>query len=1093
MSRFFSANKIVKAAAIFIAGIFFNSQMFSQDLKFDYMDVKSGVTCILEDNYGFVWLGTPDGLIKHNSVSYHVYRSHPEDSNALSGNFITALSLDSSGKIWIGTTTGLNLYFPVFDKVFSVFKKHSIDQTVVRDIYSEKHYVWFGTDDGLYRYSYSNNTLSKIILKGLDNLKINSIEKEGENTLLICSSNHGVIEFDKSKFTYKHFFPSRKEWKILSSLETNRTYLLNVTCLVRNAADSCYYIGTKGSFFKFYPGKDQYLIFLPEQMQHMSGKIMVTDATMFDNNLFVSSYLGLWTYDLENKRWWFQKESLDDKYALKTFELNCLMYSKSNDVLWIGANYGVYLYKPIKNNFNHFALVGKDSIGVTNLSVMGFCEDSLNRIWVATLGGIDVLDKSSKKLIHHFNTRENKLHTKILCTFKDRQNRIWFGSWGGGANYYDLNKNSFSFPIQADEGPKKHRIANNTVFAITQDNRGTIWMATYNGLSAYDETLQEVKNYFTLDGLSSNIILTLAFDQINHYLWIGTAGGVNVFHTDSQKFLTKPLPKLPLASQSVYVIHPLDSEQIMIGTAQGLFLHNHKTGQLYSYYVNDGLSNDFILGIAQETKDVVWLSTYNGGLIRFDFTEPDNPKIKNYSEAEGIQSDAFNQGSYFKSKDGEIYFGGENGFNAFYPDNIRHNRHIPNVYIQKIKVFEKELSTDSSFFHKNYYEISYKDRFLSIEFVAPEFNMPGKVFYSWRMEGLEDEWTQPTHRNFASYGNLPGGIYKFHVKAANNEGLWNESGTWIVIRVIPPFYQTKIFYASVFFLLLLGVYLYTYWRTQKVKEEKRILELKVAERTKELNEKQKDILASIEYAKRIQNAMLPSLDGFYELFPKSFIIYKPKDIVSGDFYWYYVNDGIKYAAAVDCTGHGVPGALMSMIGINILNKIVSDNHDLSPGDILNRLNDEIVLALKQEENTLKNVHTSDGMDVALVKIDEKNKVLSFAGAFRPLIYVFDQELFQLNPDKFSVGGQKISNHKKFTTKLLNILPGMRIFLFSDGYPDQFGGKDGKKLMMRKFKNLLLQSSQYSVKQQGEYLENFLNEWKKSFDQVDDILVIGIEL
>lgn len=297
---------------------------------------------------------------------------------------------------------------------------------------------------------------------------------------------------------------------------------------------------------------------------------------------------------------------------------------------------------------------------------------------------------------------------------------------------------------------------------------------------------------------------------------------------------------------------------------------------------------------------------------------------------------------------------------------------------------------------------------------------------------------------------------------------------------------------------------------QKILEsQKEILEVQVKERTAEIieqkhliEEKNKDITDSIYYAKTIQEAILPDKEIKYRIFPDAFVLFKPKDIVSGDFYWFSEKNGKRIIAACDCTGHGVPGALMSMIGNNILNQIVNEKGITSPAEILNILHKEIHNALKQEDET----NAKDGMDIALITFTNETEI-EFAGAQRPLWIIrsdsasaptegkSDQQaetLEEIKGDKFSIGGTQAEENRKFTNHKISIAKNSRVYISTDGYADQFSG-DNKKLMTRKFKEILLNIQSKKMPDQEKFLDNFIETWKGDFEQTDDILVIGITI
>ena len=290
----------------------------------------------------------------------------------------------------------------------------------------------------------------------------------------------------------------------------------------------------------------------------------------------------------------------------------------------------------------------------------------------------------------------------------------------------------------------------------------------------------------------------------------------------------------------------------------------------------------------------------------------------------------------------------------------------------------------------------------------------------------------------------------------------------------------------IFFCLLAASFAFVLFRgnSQKRKANKAL-----STAYEEIEEKNKDITDSINYSKRIQEASLAPKELKYKLFPDAFVLFQPKDIVSGDFYWFAEKNGKKLIAACDCTGHGVPGSLMSMIGNNILNQIVNEKGITAPDEILNLLHKEIRKALKQDNQG----DTKDGMDIALLTFNNEAEI-EYAGAYRPLwIVKAPADFTEIKPDKYSIGGAQSETERKFTNHKISLSKGDAVYIFSDGYADQFGGEEGKKFMSRKFKELLMANYKLPMLQQETVLVSAMETWKGTREQVDDILVIGIRL
>ncbi|MES2763795.1 MAG: SpoIIE family protein phosphatase [Bacteroidota bacterium] len=278
------------------------------------------------------------------------------------------------------------------------------------------------------------------------------------------------------------------------------------------------------------------------------------------------------------------------------------------------------------------------------------------------------------------------------------------------------------------------------------------------------------------------------------------------------------------------------------------------------------------------------------------------------------------------------------------------------------------------------------------------------------------------------------------------------------------------------------------WRERDMKK-------KLAETLEELNHtkvivenQNKRITESINYSKKIQAAINPSENDIIKHFPNSFMLYMPKDVISGDFPWTYEVGNSLYIASVDCTGHGVPGAMMSMIGNLLLKQIVNSETDLSPSVILKKLHEAVVLTLKQDQSES---NSNDGMDIGLCKINKLNGEITFSGAHRPLFFLRNREIEIISGDKFPIGGMHYRGKNSYSDSVLKYSKGDSIFLFTDGLPDQIGGEEKKKLMTKNVKTFLESNANLSMSELKDSLSNFLNDWKGDNKQVDDILIIGI--
>jgi serine phosphatase RsbU (regulator of sigma subunit)/ligand-binding sensor domain-containing protein len=399
--------------------------------------------------------------------------------------------------------------------------------------------------------------------------------------------------------------------------------------------------------------------------------------------------------------------------------------------------------------------------------------------------------------------------------------------------------------------------------------------------------------------------------------------------------------------------------------------------------------------------------------------------------------------------------------------------------------------------------LDYKNNYLTFIFAAPYFEDEASIQYSYLLEGMSENWTKWSNENKAVYTNLKEGHYIFRVKAMNIYGIESIEGTY-EFEISPPWYRTIWAYIGygIFGIFLFYVSLKLY--TRKLEADKKRLEGIVEERTAEVVRQKdeileknieiehinKDITDSIRYAKRIQHALLPSEDIIKVPSIEIFIYFRPKDIVSGDFYFLRAVEraNIIIAAAADCTGHGVPGAFMSMLGMSFLNEIVTKSEVQHSDEVLNYLRDNIIKSLNQSG---KEGETKDGMDISLVAIDYDKKTLEFSGANNPLYIIRDNELTEYKGDKMPIGLHDRMD-VPFNREVLQMQTGDVVYLFSDGFPDQFGGDKGKKYMYKKMKEYFVSIHQLPLSEQRELIDQEGINWRNGMEQIDDQIIMGIK-
>jgi serine phosphatase RsbU (regulator of sigma subunit) len=481
-----------------------------------------------------------------------------------------------------------------------------------------------------------------------------------------------------------------------------------------------------------------------------------------------------------------------------------------------------------------------------------------------------------------------------------------------------------------------------------------------------------------------------------------------------------------------------------------------------------------------------------------------------FEEETGVHNLEPNLNAVYKDKNENIYFGTSKGI-------VKINKHKndslkPNLILTSKRLFLNEIDQDKTLF-------SHKENNITFSYAALWYKSSANLLYRYKLEGYDLDWSMETLTRMVTYPKLPHGKYKFMVQVKLSNGTWlGTQNSEFVFTIKPPIWKTTWFIILSIILGIVMIYAFINYRIKMLKRDKDILEKEVVKRTAEITMQKeeieaqrdeieaqrnhvveqrdrieiqnKDITSSIHYASRIQRAVLPPQENFKEFLNEYFIFFIPRDIVSGDFYYLNKRDDRVIVAAADCTGHGVPGAFMSLLGVALLNQIVSElPANYNAAMLLNSLREGIKKALRQ---TGKKDEAKDGMDISLCVIDKKNFKLEFAGAFNPLLVVRNNELLIYKADKMPIGVY-ISDEVNFTNHTVELQKDDMIYLYSDGFQDQFGGPNRRKFLPKNLRNLLHEISNLSMEQQKEAIDKAFHDWKGNEHQIDDSVGMGIRV
>lgn len=1059
------------------------------------------INTIIQDSYGFLWIGTQDGLNKFDGYQFTVYRHQPSDPHSLSNSNIQSVIEDSEGNIWAGTQNGLNKYDRKSNQ-FEIYlhepdNPESISHNNIYYVYQDKKgIIWLKTEEGLDRFDPVTGAFRHFrhyndVFNYISGTNYFSIYEDDEEELWVGSKD-GLFMFDRRKeeFIRYHHKPGDPSTisndKIKSIFETSEDFFL---------------IGTENGL-----------------------NIFDKDKSVF-NTFFVSDVAG--TQSRLNN---INSISEDDQ-----------------GTVWIGTGGGLFTFSPVEGVFS--AAFKKDTQEpFSDLEISAVIEDHSKNMWIGTLGGLYMVDLKSKfslYRIHEFMPEAPRAARFIASILPGENNEIWLGTWGGGLFrlnrdtgeivHYSSNSEQRSRTISNDfvhvvyrdtagriilgtrdgldiysekekgfipfcfsAGHEDCLIFNsNRIYSIYEDSRQVIWVGSRYGLHSFsgDSLISYYHNPADSTSISSNRVVDI-IEGREGYIWIATSDGLSRFNRETGTFTNyrkePEMGRFSLSNNELTCLHEDSAGNLWIGSVSGLNRFFRNTGSFIVFSELEGLPNNLIYSILEDDSGHLWLST-NQGLARFD---PASLDISSYDVADGLQSYEFNLGAEYKSDSGELFFGGVDGFNAFFPDSVLSNANIPPLVVTSFKVFSPEGTRNITVLDKDEIILGHVENSISIEFSALDFTRPSKNEYAYKLEGLDDAWVYSGARRIASYSRIPPGKYIFRVRGSNSDGVWNERGLELPLVIRTPWWQSAYVYFLYAIIIVLLIYLIILYSTRQLRRanlglrEKEMATAEITRQKEELSLKNRNITDSINYAKRIQLAMMPKTRHFRQLFPESFVYYKPKDIVSGDFYWVNrINDKI-FFAVIDCTGHGVPGAFMSIIGYELLRNIINVKGIEKPSAILDMLNDDFSAIFDPGDD--KDYSFRDGMDIGFCVIDRKKARLEFAGAFSPLYLVRDNRIIEIKGNRFSVGLMEDLIDDKFENHTLTLHSNDMVYLFSDGYPDQFGGEEGKKFKYRRFRHLLLNIHKLPAPEQEKALDHSIMQWMGEHEQVDDILIIGVK-
>ncbi len=827
-----------------------DAQNLHKSIRFDHISIEDGlsqssVNTIAQDQDGYIWLGTQDGLNQFDGYNFTIFYNQPNDTTSIPDNFINHLFVDRSGKLWVSTNNGL-CYYDKTNHSFNTIrqsKKQIIYQSII-----ENHQAYIATNQGLFIYNFKDKSyknLNDIIIKIGEKIsdEVTCIAFDKHHNLWIGTKNQGLFLYLENQKRLVSFYPSEKG---IPSYNINKIFIDNKNI----------WITTNNG-----------IVYAPQSYQSVQEIKFQALQVSSENKYFIPLYKdrngnywagswgnGLFSFTMQNDsvkniiRYHhnpIQKNSIASDFIKDIFE-------DKFGVLWIGTSSGVSKFDPSKQEFIHYTEIPGEKNSLKGKDVWSICETDDKIVWIGTRLGLNRLDRKTEQFAFFDNISQSPVfkENKIIPAIYQRPSNkdLLIGTVNG---LYKVHLNNAQMPVMFERINYAEAYKNpdfeNRVYCMLEDREQNLWIGTKNGLAVIfpnGKSLFFQHNEKDSTSLPDNTVRAI-FQSKNGKIWIGTVGGLSCVEQNEngqiffKSFQHQYNNENSLSNNMVISIAEDKDNILWIGTyGGGLNRFDSKNNTFNAVTERDGLPNNVVYGILIDDENNLWLST-NRGLSKYN---PANNTIVNYNEKDGLQSNEFNIGAYFKNKDGEFYFGGINGFNIFNPQKIQPNPVPPDIHITNVKIINKSfIDTVFNARYSNTINLNFNQNNLIIEYLGIHFTYPQKNQYAYKLVNFDEDWNYVGNTRFAHYTNLPPGEYTFLVKAANSDGIWSNHVEALKIIITPPFWKTLWFQIAAPLTILLIIFLIFRMRIKVIREQKAQLEKVIEERTREIRAQKEKI------------------------------------------------------------------------------------------------------------------------------------------------------------------------------------------------------------------------------------------------------------
>ena len=803
--------------------------------------VSSNILSIVQDHHGFIWIGTYDGLHRYDSKKLKVYQNRASEPKSLADNLIRSLYIDEENNMFVGTNTGISLYDTKTDQ-FINFNQDSAsclyDFTFqANDIEKDSEgNIWVASNVGLVKFNRADNHYELFMHEPSNPESISNSFCTG---LHIDSYNRLWVSTQKG---LNLFNSENKTFKLVGEGTNGKDFSDQVFLKITEDQNQNLWInGEEGLFRIKLTGENEEKLYHfehdPDDPNSISGNMLSGLYVDQENNLWVGAENnGLYQFDRNNQNFISVVSNGRSVQNLQDISVNAIFKDNAGN-LWIGTyGHGVLTVSKNSSAISLFQdiVVGNNTYNST--LVNAFLEDSDGNIWIGTDGnGLFKFNKLTRKFTNYSTQNSGLGNDYILSMVEGDEKNLWLASWDGGLIRFNPENETFtSFTTENSDIPE------NKIYTVAKDENDKIWLGShYGGLILFEPS----ENRFTSVGKISNDLgentVNIVKSDSKGNLFAGTTKGLIVYNPSEKK--VKRIPEdsanLHIGNLEINDVSVENDTSIWVGTLMGMFHYNPATNKTKRYTTADGLPGDVINAIITDNQGILWVTTSNG-ICRFD---PENSSITVFNKDDGMQSNEFRPRSALVDSEGDLYFGGINGFNIINPQKIARNNNVPKVQLTGLDIFhvpvkpgEPGSAIDKIMPETEKIVLGYDQSVLTFHFAVLDFTSPNKNQHAYKLENFDNDWTYCGNSRQATYTNLDPGEYIFRVKGANNDGVWNEEGTALKIVITPPWWQTWWFKALLVLIIAFTVLSIFYVRIKNLKKQKQILEQRVEERTREL-------------------------------------------------------------------------------------------------------------------------------------------------------------------------------------------------------------------------------------------------------------------